>query len=190
MTIPSAMEKLLDEILGLQDEDGRGAALTEERVRDVLLGRDAFTAQEERLLMTSPLARLTYAEAAEDLKIERAAFRQRCEAANVVTTTAQTLLAAESSDESFTRQSRDFIVSVRPHPIAAGGWVITLTLGERFQHIVCEKDVLALVDDRDETWLRGEVNCYGEIHCYDWPYAGTPADRMRRNDLALHVRYG
>jgi hypothetical protein len=190
MTMKSQMEKLLDEVLALQDEDGRGAQLTEERVRDVLLGRDAFTADEERLLATSPLARSTYAEIQEDVQIEREAFRQRCEAANIVTTTARTRLAAESGDNDFTLQSHDFVVRVRPHPLSPGGWVITLTLSEKFLQIIRAEDVLALVDERNDTWLRGEVNSYGEIHSYDWPYAGTPASSMRRSDLALHVRHG
>jgi hypothetical protein len=189
MTMKSQMEKLLDEVLALQDEDGRGAELTEERVRDVLVGRDGFTGDEERLLMTSPLARSTYAEVLEDLQIEREAFRQRCEAANVVTATARMRLAAESGDSDFTLQSHDFVVRVRPHPLSPGGWVITLTLSEKFSKVVRTQDVLALVDDQNDTWLRGEVNSYGEIHSYDWPYAGTPADRMRRSDLALRVRH-
>jgi len=185
----SPTEKLLDEVLALQDEDGRGAELTEERVRDVLLGRDAFTTHEEHLLMTSPLARSAYAEAEDDLQIEREAFRQRCEAANIVTTTAHTRWAAAGGDNDFTLQSHDFVVRVRPHPLSPGGWVITLTLSEKFLEIIRAEDVLALVDDHNDTWLRGEVNSYGEIHSYDWPHVGTPADRMRRSDLALQVRH-
>jgi hypothetical protein len=188
MTMKSPIEKLLDEVLALQDDDGRGAELTEERVRHVLLGRDTFTTYEQRLLMTSPLARSTYAEVDDDLQIEREAFRQRCEAANIVTTTARTRLAAES-DNDFTLQSHDFVVRVRPHPLSPGGWVITLTLSEKFLEIIHAEDVLALVDDHNDTWLQGEANSYGEIHSYDWPHVGTPADRMRRRDLSLHVRH-
>ena len=183
MTMKSPMEKLLDEVLALQDEDGRGAELTEERVSDVLLGRDAFTAHEEHLLMTSPLARSTYAEAENDLQIEREAFRQRCEAANIMTTTAETRWAAAGG---FTLSSHDFGVKVRPHPLSPGGWVITLTLSEKFLEIIRPEDVLALVDDHDDTWLRGEVNSYGEIHSYDWPHVGTPADRMHWRLHVLH----
>jgi hypothetical protein len=42
MMVNSKLEKLLGEVLALQDEDGRGAELTQERTRDVLLGRDVF----------------------------------------------------------------------------------------------------------------------------------------------------
>jgi hypothetical protein len=63
----------MKDVLALQDEDGRGAELTEERVRHVLLGRGTFTADERSLLATSPLARLIYAEIAEDLRLEREA---------------------------------------------------------------------------------------------------------------------
>src|SRR5258708_28067843 len=76
MTVDSGIDRLLKDVLALQDEDGRGAELTEERVRHVLLGRDTFTADERSLLATSPLARLTYAEIAEDLRLEREAFEQ------------------------------------------------------------------------------------------------------------------
>ena len=76
MTVDSGIDRLLKDVLALQDEDGRGAELTEERVRHVLLGRGTFTADERSLLATSPLARLTYAEIAEDLRLEREAFEQ------------------------------------------------------------------------------------------------------------------
>jgi hypothetical protein len=66
MTTGSGIERLLKEVLARQLEDGRGAELTEQRVRAVLSGRDAFTTDEEYLLVTSPLARLTYAEVRED----------------------------------------------------------------------------------------------------------------------------
>ena len=189
MTIESEMDDLLGEVLALQDEDGRGAELTEERVRHVLLGRDAFTSEEERVLAMSPLARLTYAEALEDLRLEREAFRQRCKMADVRTTTADSRLAAEDGGPDLTLRSKDFSVTARPHPLSQG-WVITLTLGAEFRQIVRSDDVLALVDDRNDTWLRGQVNCYGEIHSYDWPYDETPVARMRRGKLALHVQYG
>ena len=76
MTVDSGIDRLLKDVLALQDEDGRGAELTEERVRHVLLGRDTFTADERNLLATSPLARSTYAEIAEDLRLEGEAFEQ------------------------------------------------------------------------------------------------------------------
>jgi hypothetical protein len=76
MTVDSGIDRLLKDVLALQDEDGRGAELTEERVRHVLLGRDTFKADERSLLATSPLARLTYAEITEDLRLEREAFEQ------------------------------------------------------------------------------------------------------------------
>jgi len=75
-TVNSGIDRLLKDVLALQDEDGRGAELTEERVRHVLLGSDTFTATERSLLATSPLARLTYAEIAEDLRLEREAVQQ------------------------------------------------------------------------------------------------------------------
>src|SRR5215831_7271897 len=79
MTTESGMERLLKEVLARQVEDGRGAELTEQRVREVLSGRDAFTTDEEYLLVTSPLARLTYAEVAEELRLEKEALHQRRE---------------------------------------------------------------------------------------------------------------
>src|SRR5215470_4270956 len=76
------MYALLRGVLAHQVEDGRGAELTEERVRDVLLRRAAFTADEEYLLLTSPLARWIYAGVREDLRLnEEAALRQSREEA-------------------------------------------------------------------------------------------------------------
>jgi hypothetical protein len=187
MTRPPEMKKLLDEVLALQDEDGRGAELTEERAWDVLSGRGAFTAYEEHLLMTSPLARLTYAGAVDDLKVKRQAFRWRCEAAGVRTTTARKVLAASTADDVFIRDGRDFAVTVRPHPLSPGGWIITLTLREKFLQMIDADDVLALADHHGDIWLCGKVNCYGEIHSFEWPHPGTPADRMRRSDLELRI---
>lgn len=62
MTAGSQVDGLLRELLSRQVEDGRGAELTEQRVREVMSGRDVFTVAEERLLLTSPLARSTYAQ--------------------------------------------------------------------------------------------------------------------------------
>jgi hypothetical protein len=188
MKAKSAIERLLADVLALQDEDGGGAGLAEERVRHVLLGRDTFTADEENILLTSPLARATYAEVLEDVQIEREAFRHRIEIAGIEPATA-VLLAASGGPYPMVIPSEDFSVTVRSHPLSKG-WVITLTLRDRFRQIIHSEDVLALVDDQDVTWLRGQMNSYGEIHSYDWPYDGTPVERMQRSGFALRVQHG
>ena len=48
----SGIEKLLSDVLALQQEDGRGAELTEEQVRDVLLGAASFTDADNTSLRT------------------------------------------------------------------------------------------------------------------------------------------
>jgi len=85
--------------------------------------------------------------------------------------------------------SDDFSVTVRRHPIR-DGWVITLALGERFRRTTRSEDILVLVDDQDVTWARGQINTYGEIHSYRWPYDESPAERMRRPGFALRVVHG
>ena len=181
----SGIEKLLNDVLALQQEDGRGAELTEERVRDVLLGAASFTDAEEHLLASSPLARGTYATALAEVEIEREAYRQRCERAGLHTSTGS-LLAAATGQYPLVIPSDDFSVTVRPHPID-GGWVITLALSKQFRRITGPADVLALVDDRNVTWVRGQLNVYGEIHSYCWPYHESPAERSREPGFALRV---
>jgi hypothetical protein len=181
----SGIEKLLSDVLAMQQEDGRGAELTEERVRDVLLGTESFSDAEEHLLANSPLARHTYAAALEEVEIEREAYRQRCERAGLHTSTGN-LLAAATGQYPLVIPSDDFLVTVRPHPID-GGWVITLALSEQFRRITGPADVLTLVDDQNVTWIRGQLNVYGEIHSYCWPYPESPAERARRPGFALRV---
>src|SRR5262245_39496643 len=98
MMVKPGMEKLLGEVLALHDEDGRGAELTEERARDVLLGRDVFRPHEERLLATSPLARSTYAEVQEDLRLQEEAFLTRCRRAGIETEIVFPLAASGGRD--------------------------------------------------------------------------------------------
>lgn len=187
MTTRPEMENLLDEVLALQNEDGRGAELTEERVREVLLRHDTFTAEEERLLRTSPLARLTYAEAAEDLQAGReAAFRERCARASVNTE----IVSLAASGGGYPRFSNDdFIVELDHHP-ETDGWVVTLTLLDRVHQIVDPNEVLVLEDDQGATWLRGQVNSFGQIHSYEWSLDDDPAQRARRDGFKLRVRSG
>jgi len=182
------MEGLLSDMLALQDEDGGGAELTEERVREVLLRRDVFTVDEERMLATSPLARDIYAEILEEVKLERQVFRQRCELAGVNTST-RVLLAAAGGQDPIVIPSDDFSVTVRSHPVSRG-WIVTLTLYDRFRRMIRTEDVLALVDDQDVTWVRGQVNDFGEIHSYHWPHNETPTERIRKQGFALGVQYG
>ena len=188
MTTGSGMHRLLSDVLALQNEDGRGAELTEERVKHVLLGRDAFTTDEERILTSSPLARLTYAEIVEDLRLEEEAFQQRCERAGIKTETGA-LMAASGGQYPMVLPSDDFSVTLRPHPMSAG-WVISLTLRDQFRRIMHSNEGLALVDDQGVTWLRGQVNSYGEVHSYDWPYDETPTKCVQREGFKLRVRPG
>jgi hypothetical protein len=160
----------------------------EERVRQVLSGRDIFTTEEEHILATSPLARLTYAEALEDWRLEEEAFAQRCERAGIKTQTGS-LLAASGGQYPIVLPSDDFSVTLRPHPVSAG-WVISLTLRDQFRRIIHADEQLALVDDRNVTWLRGQVNSYGEVHSYDWPYDETPARCVQREGFRLRIRPG
>ena len=169
--VKSRMEKLLDEVLALHDEDGRGAELTEERARDVLLGRDVLKPYEERLLATSPLARSTYAEVQEDLRLEEEAFLTRCRRAGIELSNA------------------DFSIRLRSRPISEG-WVISLTLSDRFRKIMHSDGWLIVVDDQGATWLRGQVNSYGEIHSYGLPDGEDPAKTVRRKGFKLRVRPG
>jgi len=188
MTPGPGMQRLLSNVLALQNEDGRGAELTDERVKQVLLGRDAFTAAEERMLATSPLARLIYAEVLEDLRLEEEAFAQRCERAGVKTET-HSLLAASGGQYPMVLPSDDFSVTLCPHPVSAG-WVISLTLHDQFRRIMHSDEGLALVDEKGVTWLRGQVNSYGEIHSYDWPHDETPAKCVQREGFKLRIRPG
>lgn len=185
MTSEPGIERLLGDVLALQQEDGRGAELMDERVREVLLGADSFTDAETHLLATSPLSRRIYAEVLEEVLIEREAYRQRCERAGLRTSTGS-LLAAATGQYPLVFPVDDFSVTVRPHPID-GGWVITLALSERFRRVTGPADVLMLVDDQNVTWARGQLNVYGEIHCYRWPYPESPAERTRRPGFALRV---
>lgn len=180
--------KLLSDVLASQDEDGRGGDLTEERVVDVLLGGGTFSAAEERLLAASPLARNTYAEVFDDLQMERDAYQQRCELAGIRNST-RFLLAAAGGQYPLVIPSDDFSVTVRAHP-TRDGWVITLALGERFRRVTRAEDVVVLVDDQGVTWVRGQINTYGEIHSYNWPYDESPTDRMREPGFALRVIHG
>jgi len=184
----TGMAKLLSDVFGSQDEDGRGVDLTEERVVDVLLGGGTFSAAEEQLLAASPLARNTYAEVFVDLQIERDAYQQRCELAGIRNST-KFLLAAAGGQYPLVIPSEDFSVTVRPHPIR-DGWVITLALGEQFCRITRAEDVLVLVDDQGVMWVRGQINTYGEIHSYKWPYDESPTERIRKQGFALRVIHG
>jgi len=188
MTMKRGMEELFRAVLAVQDEDGQGAELTEERVRAVLLGLDVFTADEERMLATSPLARDTYAEVFEEVEIERQVFRQRCEQARLNTNTG-VLLAAAGGHDPIEIPSDDFSVTIRSHPVSEG-WIVTLTLRDRFRRMARAEDVLALVDDQGVTWLRGQVNTFGEINSYEWPYDETPAERIQKSGFALRVQHG
>jgi hypothetical protein len=188
MAIRSAMENLLDDVLGLQDEDGRGAELTEERVREVLLGRDAFTAGEEQLLMTSPVARLTYAEVQEDLRLGEEAFLERCRRAGIETEITYPL-AASGSEDLPEMSNADFSIKLRSRPISEG-WVVSVVLSERVCKIISPGSWLTLVDDQGATWLRGQVNTYGEVHSYGSSCPEDLPQRVRREGFKLRVRPG
>jgi hypothetical protein len=188
MMVKPRMEKLLGEVLALHDEDGRGAELTEERARDVVLGRDVFRPDEERLLATSPLARSTYAEVQEDLRLEEEAFLTRCSRAGIETEIAFPLAASGGRDPP-ELSNADFSIRLRSRPISEG-WVISLTLSDRFRKITHPDGWLIVVDDQGVTWLRGQVNSYGEIHSYGLPGGEDPAKTVRRKGFKLRVRPG
>jgi hypothetical protein len=188
MMVNSKLEKLLGEVLALQDEDGRGAELTQERTRDVLLGRDVFRPDEEHLLATSPLARSTCAEVQEDLRLEEEAFLTRCRRAGIETEIVFPLAASGGQDPPELANA-DFSIRLRSRPISEG-WVISLTLSDRFRKIMHSDGWLTLVDDQGATWLRGQVNSYGEIHSYGLPGGEGPAQRVRRKGFKLRVRPG
>jgi hypothetical protein len=186
--VNAKMGKLLGEVLALQDEDGRGAELTEERARDVLLGRDVFRPDEERLLATSPLARSTCVEVQEDLRLEEEAFLTRCRRAGIETEIAFPLAASGGQDPPELANA-DFSIRLRSRPISEG-WVISLTLSDRFRKIMHSDGWLTLVDDQGVTWLRGQVNSYGEIHSYGLPGGEGSAQCVRRKGFKLRVRPG
>jgi hypothetical protein len=188
MMVKSGMEKLLGEVLAFHDEDGRGADLTEERARDVLLGHDVFRRDEERLLATSPLARSTYAEVQEDLRLEEEAFLTRCRRAGIETEIVFPL-AASGGEDPPELSNADFSIRLRSRPISEG-WVISLTLSDRFRKIMHSDGWLIVVDDQGVTWLRGQVNSYGEIHSYSLPGGEDPAKTVRRKGFKLRVRPG
>jgi hypothetical protein len=184
--VKSGMEKLLGEVLALHDEDGRGAELTEERARDVLLGRDVFRRDEERVLATSSLARSTYAEVQEDLRLQEEAFLTRCRRARIETEIVFPS-AASGGEDPPELSNADFSIRLRSRPISEG-WVISLTLSDRFRKIM--HGWLVVVDDQGVTWLRGQVNSYGEIHSYSLPNGEDPAKTVRRKGFKLRVRPG
>jgi hypothetical protein len=188
MTVETGMERLLKDVLALQDEDGRGAGLSEERAREVLSGRDTFTADEELLLAMSPLARSTCAEVREDLRLEEDAFLERCRGAGIETEITLPLAASdgEGVPEMF---NADFSVQLRRRPFSEG-WVVSLVLSDRFRRIVTPESWLILVDDRDVVWLRGQVNRYGEVHSYGLSCAEDLAQRVRKEGFKLRVRPG
>jgi hypothetical protein len=190
MTAESGMERLWKDVLALQDEDGRGAALAEERVREVLSGRDAFTAEEEFLLTTSPLARSVYAEVVEDLRLEEAAFVERFRRAGIDTVAAYPL-AASSGGEPLEMSNADFTVRLQKHP-SSEEWIVSVILSDRVRDrkIISAGDWLTLVDDQGVTWLRGQVNTYGEIHSYGLSCAEELAQRVRMAGFRLRVRPG
>ena len=51
-------------------------------------------------------------------------------------------------------------------------------------------DWLTLVDDQGVTWLRGQVNTYGEIHSYGLSCAEELAQHVRMAGFRLRVRPG
>jgi len=194
MTTKSPMEKLLEEVLALQDEDGRGAELTEERLRNVLLGRDAFTTHEEHLLMTSPLARSSCAEVREDLRLEGEVFIARCRRAGIKTEVVLPLAASGGQDPLdrtvVLLPHDDCPVKLHRHP-RSKGWIVSLTLSDRLREIIGPDGWLTLVDNQGVTWLHGQVNSYGEIHSYGLPSGGEdPTQLVRREGLRLRVRPG
>jgi hypothetical protein len=184
----SNFDRLLIKVLNTQDEDGRGADLSEERARAICCG-DKMHQGEKYLLVTSPLARKTYRRVWENVQIEREACHRRWERAGVQTTTA--VLAAAASEQypiEIPGKSGDFRVIVRPHSMSQG-WIITLSLGESFRRNVRNDEILAVFDDRRAVWVRGTVNSYGEIHSYDWSYKETPWERIRQQGFGLTVEH-
>jgi hypothetical protein len=190
MSVESGMERLWKDVLALQDEDGRGTALAEERVREVLSGRDAFTAEEELLLAISPLARSVYAEVGEEMRLEEAAFVERFRRAGIDTDLAYPL-AASSGGEPLEMSNADFTVRLQKHP-SSEEWIVSVILSDRVRDrkIISAGDWLTLVDDQGVTWLRGQVNTYGEIHAYGLSCAEELAQRMRMEGFKLRVRPG
>jgi hypothetical protein len=182
----SPMDKLLAEILDRQDEDGRGAELSEERVRAVLCEGKRLNPAEKYLLATSPLARDTYANVLNEVEIERQACRHRWEHAGIQTSV-HTLLAAATAHYPLVIPAKDFSVTVRPHPTRA--WSITLKLGEGFLRQIGGRDILALVDHQEVVWASGPVNDYGEITTAGWSSSETPLERTRQRGFSLQVRH-
>jgi hypothetical protein len=185
----SALDKLLIEVLGRQKEHWHGAELTEERIRAVLQQRALFDDRERFLLASSPIAREIYAQIWAEVDIDREACRRRWANAGLATSTGS--LRAATTHEHYPIEiegmNDDFLVTIRRNPLQQG-WLITLSLRERFRRAVKVGDVLAMVDDRNVRWIVGSPNEYGELHTSDWPYVETPWERIRQHGFVLYVQ--
>ncbi|MCB1545173.1 MAG: hypothetical protein H6872_09320 [Methylobacteriaceae bacterium] len=178
------IDRLLFELLDRQDEDGRGADLSEERLREVLREGKLLCDDEKYLLATSPLARANYVAVEETLRVEREAKRRGWQQAGIQTETR--LLAASSDSDPLVIAGGDFSVTVRRHP-TSDGWLVTLALGDKFLRNIGPEDIISLVDDQGNVWVRGRPSVYGQVHAYEWPYPGSPASETRRTGFSLRV---
>jgi hypothetical protein len=166
-------------VLTAQIDDGSGDALSEERVREVLEGRGAFTAEEKRRLWTAPIARRRYLRlrreaaelAAEELERRGVALGGR-------------VMAAASDAESDVVAIGDSALRVLRHPKPGRGWILILQLSPAFREALPAGLGVRLADTGGRTWLQGQPNEFDEVHGV-WDEATSPLLRLHEHRLTL-----
>lgn len=177
--IPHA--NLLRRILAGQIDDGAGDGLTEERILEVLNGRDEeFTAAEKILLWTAPVARHRY------LRLRREAAARAAEAMRRGgLELASRPMAAAGEANVHVLDVGGCTLNIFRDPDPELVWTLSLRLGEGFLAALPPGLSVRLADTGGRTWLAGRPNSWGEVHGGWGDAATSPVKRLVDHRLVL-----
>jgi hypothetical protein len=171
---------LLRHVLAEQIDDGAGDTLTENRILEVLNGRDTFTAVEQRLLWTAPVARRRYLHLRREAAA-RAAAAMKQGGAELV----GRRMAAAAADNVHVLEIGDSTLHIVRDPDPKLLWILSLRLGERFLQNLPAGLSVRLADTGGRTWLLGRPDSSGEIHGSWGDATASPFQRLLEHQLVL-----
>ena len=176
--------RLLAEILTGMVDDGRGDALSEDRIRTALTVGPPLTPDERRLLWVAPIARSRLFRVRECLRSEtESEWRQIGARLHLV---AQ--VAASSEASTLTAKGDDFAVTLYRDDVEGMPWTISLNLSERLRRTLDPASIVVLADSGGLEWLCGRPDRRGEIHDGWFNTEMSPVERLARHSLSLSLR--
>ncbi|WP_439530810.1 hypothetical protein [Pannonibacter sp.] len=170
---------LLAAVLASQSEPEGFEPLTDERIRQALTTGPRLTADEKRLLWSSPDARAHF------LTIRRQVRLDLSEAiASAGLGTSDMRLAASGSSSQDEVTGRGFTVSLFRDEAFEDEWSISVELSQEYLKFLPAETPVTLQDTGGLIWARGIPDVYNRIGA-TWQASETPQERLKRFTLRL-----